>query len=115
MCNCNMQVPSRWEGPGRFKNPSSGVLPTSLGGRMHGWLPGLCHFREIRPGGRSRKSSKRVRTRQPEVHDGKDPVGLKIRAPESCLPTPLADGCTAGFRSEEHTSELQSRGHLVCR
>src|SRR5690625_5936260 len=27
------------------------------------------------------------------------------------------DGCKPfkGFRSEEHTSELQSRGHLVCR
>src|SRR5690625_1838246 len=24
-------------------------------------------------------------------------------------------GLLAGFRSEEHTSELQSRGHLVCR
>src|SRR5690625_5542437 len=23
--------------------------------------------------------------------------------------------CRAGLRSEEHTSELQSRGHLVCR
>src|SRR5207253_10612154 len=23
--------------------------------------------------------------------------------------------CVAGIRSEEHTSELQSRGHLVCR
>src|SRR5439155_11652688 len=23
--------------------------------------------------------------------------------------------CWRGFRSEEHTSELQSRGHLVCR
>gem|GEM_PF-5131999 len=32
--------------PDRFKNLSSGILPTSaLGGRMHGWLPGLCHFR----------------------------------------------------------------------
>src|SRR5690625_5832506 len=31
---------------------------------------------------------------------------------------PLATGVTEkfnGFRSEEHTSELQSRGHLVCR
>src|SRR5690625_5952458 len=27
----------------------------------------------------------------------------------------LGDACTAGIRSEEHTSELQSRGHLVCR
>src|SRR5207253_11350120 len=24
-------------------------------------------------------------------------------------------GCPTGARSEEHTSELQSRGHLVCR
>src|SRR5207253_10963117 len=24
-------------------------------------------------------------------------------------------GCSPGSRSEEHTSELQSRGHLVCR
>src|SRR5690625_6878429 len=91
---------SRWEGPGRFKNPSSGVLPTyALGGRMHGWLPGLCHFRGIRPGGRSRKSSKRVRTRQPEVYDGKDPRGLKTRAPKTCLHTPLADRCIADFRA----------------
>src|SRR5437870_10967925 len=26
-----------------------------------------------------------------------------------------AHGSTGGYRSEEHTSELQSRGHLVCR
>src|SRR2546429_7094853 len=28
---------------------------------------------------------------------------------------PLAPGCRSGGRSEEHTSELQSRLHLVCR
>src|SRR2546429_5063934 len=28
---------------------------------------------------------------------------------------PLKDGVIADFRSEEHTSELQSRLHLVCR
>src|SRR5439155_19336048 len=28
---------------------------------------------------------------------------------------PLLDSCAARRRSEEHTSELQSRGHLVCR
>src|SRR3989442_9654506 len=28
---------------------------------------------------------------------------------------PLANGLLAGKRSEEHTSELQSRPHLVCR
>src|SRR5690625_6949995 len=26
-----------------------------------------------------------------------------------------ASSCVVGLRSEEHTSELQSRGHLVCR
>src|SRR5690625_5776349 len=28
---------------------------------------------------------------------------------------PVADGSQKLLRSEEHTSELQSRGHLVCR
>src|SRR3989442_65243 len=28
---------------------------------------------------------------------------------------PIADDIRTGFRSEEHTSELQSRPHLVCR
>src|SRR5690625_6628100 len=32
----------------------------------------------------------------------------------SFIPVPLICGDT-GLRSEEHTSELQSRGHLVCR
>src|SRR5690625_5475869 len=27
----------------------------------------------------------------------------------------ISDGLAADLRSEEHTSELQSRGHLVCR
>src|SRR5690625_6451186 len=49
-----------------------------------------------------------------------------LRAPArpapTCLcrytPTPFATGACAAarfMRSEEHTSELQSRGHLVCR
>src|SRR5439155_17183117 len=37
---------------------------------------------------------------------GYDPARARARAP--------ADRAAAG-RSEEHTSELQSRGHLVCR
>src|SRR6266702_6968709 len=40
-----------------------------------------------------------------------DPIGT-IRV--SC-PTGLAQYALARIRSEEHTSELQSRGHLVCR
>src|SRR5437660_12566541 len=61
--------------------------------------------------------------------------GVKLRvvilAPRAATPLPIllqrtpynADGATGlarrakalGLRSEEHTSELQSRGHLVCR
>src|SRR5437870_4649585 len=35
-------------------------------------------------------------------------------APKLCPTTPMRLGSISG-RSEEHTSELQSRGHLVCR
>src|SRR5690625_5754991 len=35
--------------------------------------------------------------------------------PERTRPGPLGEGGRAWARSEEHTSELQSRGHLVCR
>src|SRR5690625_6194333 len=31
------------------------------------------------------------------------------------IPAKTAEGYITSFRSEEHTSELQSRGHLVCR
>src|SRR5690625_441618 len=34
---------------------------------------------------------------------------------EETLFTPLREGKLLGTRSEEHTSELQSRGHIVCR
>src|SRR5207253_9957479 len=38
------------------------------------------------------------------------------RASTSPLRSPCPNGCEgADWRSEEHTSELQSRGHLVCR
>src|SRR5690625_6427045 len=37
-------------------------------------------------------------------------------APIDNTPNPFADGVRSyALRSEEHTSELQSRGHLVCR
>src|SRR5207253_10972148 len=39
---------------------------------------------------------------------------VKSRAGTVILPGWLTTGCIA-IRSEEHTSELQSRGHLVCR
>src|SRR3989442_3314802 len=36
----------------------------------------------------------------------------RIHSDAACL---SAGGCVAYYRSEEHTSELQSRPHLVCR
>src|SRR2546430_8862301 len=32
-----------------------------------------------------------------------------------CAKSPSASICSPGFRSEEHTSELQSQSNLVCR
>src|SRR5690625_6475331 len=49
------------------------------------------------------------------------PTATKRETPGSCMVTPinLSAACMAillcVIRSEEHTSELQSRGHLVCR
>src|SRR5690625_3181258 len=40
--------------------------------------------------------------------------GVDVDA-EQAPPTLIGRGLWAGPRSEEHTSELQSRGHLVCR
>src|SRR5207253_3630333 len=41
--------------------------------------------------------------------------GCRRGAKQSTMRTYLPDAIAAGGRSEEHTSELQSRGHLVCR
>src|SRR5207253_8618491 len=42
--------------------------------------------------------------------------GLSLSPPRpSSLRSPATQKCGSGDRSEEHTSELQSRGHLVCR
>src|SRR5690625_6334761 len=38
-----------------------------------------------------------------------------VTAQTSARPTLVFDEVDVGIRSEEHTSELQSRGHLVCR
>src|SRR3712207_9429305 len=52
---------------------------------------------------------------------GENPAPLRLRAgPEPSVPntehrTPNADPQGRGARSEEHTSELQSRQYVVCR
>src|SRR5690625_6693524 len=38
-----------------------------------------------------------------------------VSAPPSAVPPPSSPSSPPRERSEEHTSELQSRGHLVCR
>src|SRR5439155_26788180 len=48
------------------------------------------------------------------------PAAVTVAVPASVPPPGFAPSATvtlplAGTRSEEHTSELQSRGHLVCR
>src|SRR5207253_2478507 len=51
----------------------------------------------------------------PLVFIGKEPPGA-VRWPETnAPPSPSLQKPSASRRSEEHTSELQSRGHLVCR
>src|SRR5689334_24093327 len=45
------------------------------------------------------------------VFGRKGPTGLPRRS-TSCVPSPVSTRCG---RSEEHTSELQSQFHLVCR
>src|SRR6266702_6876490 len=46
------------------------------------------------------------------------PYTTLFRSPAGCChvsATPVDSGAAPSERSEEHTSELQSRGHLVCR
>src|SRR5437870_9534038 len=92
--------------------------------------------RTVKRGGH-RSGSARLSTRQPvsaDVNRGgsriapiKDDHGLALAPKRTCalaagkigdtglaLPPALMRG-TKAPRSEEHTSELQSRGHLVCR
>src|SRR5690625_3778496 len=46
----------------------------------------------------------------PMVQDSQDPYGTAYT-----ISVDADRGITTGIRSEEHTSELQSRGQLVCR
>src|SRR5215510_612349 len=47
--------------------------------------------------------------------DYQERVGGPYEAPSLTLPLILGTDIFGRSRSEEHTSELQSRGHLVCR
>src|SRR5215204_7154950 len=43
------------------------------------------------------------------------PYTTLFRSPSRSSPPPSGRGCRCGWRSEEHTSELQSHSDLVCR
>src|SRR5690625_6473778 len=70
-------------------------------------------------GGRLRSSGVNSFSRNPGVRSS---VATKRSTSTTSIPTPMitgasldGDGLGQVPRSEEHTSELQSRGHLVCR
>src|SRR3989442_11797567 len=56
-------------------------------------------------------SPKRLEPSRPHQAEGRQ----LAHAPDVDGPRPDAAGWAPGVRSEEHTSELQSRPHLVCR
>src|SRR5690625_5660445 len=49
------------------------------------------------------------------VRQGRTPYAKVNRSPSQALSITLYEYAALRLRSEEHTSELQSRGHLVCR
>src|SRR5687768_14779745 len=49
------------------------------------------------------------------AHDGAAGAGAGVSRRSACVDGSIARGWHRGRRSEEHTSELQSRLHLVCR
>src|SRR2546422_8282917 len=53
--------------------------------------------------------------RSPELLDGLRPGARDVLVAAAQRPTTLHRQVGLGARSEEHTSELQSRLHLVCR
>src|SRR5439155_7684896 len=95
--------------------PSSTLFPYTTLFRSHPLLssPSLGHPLPL----------KRERTSRPSPHPdtaqtpasskpGSAPPAGTCQPPPPPAPNPPAE---VGKRSEEHTSELQSRGHLVCR
>src|SRR3712207_6910678 len=76
-------------------------------------------FRSVDQGEGSR--GRAAETRRQEEGQGQGPLDLHApvlrhdRRRPAARPVPRDHGAAAGERSEEHTSELQSRQYLVCR
>src|SRR5690625_6888167 len=91
----------------------------------------LCHLPEERSALWLLPAGSRLFVAVPRLHPGGDALLVFFDLPEGRLGLKPVDEEAAGFeggipvwagggdqhdpRSEEHTSELQSRGHLVCR
>src|SRR5690625_5581576 len=89
-----------------------------LGCTTHGWRPISV---KIQPKLEARKGigSATRHSRENQVESGTLPLRSShrpatARAAEK-TPSPIISRKLQNARSEEHTSELQSRGHLVCR
>src|SRR2546422_5110900 len=60
-------------------------------------------------------SARSCSSHSPRVAIFSEMTNVTLSRPRSAKPPRSAPSVSAGFRSEEHTSELQSRLHLVCR
>src|SRR3712207_9028174 len=84
---------------------------------LHDALPIYRNQRECRAQSLEKPAQKRVRSCAPRqilllMRSDADVEDQRSRHPAQCQPEHAAD---VGARSEEHTSELQSRQYLVCR
>src|SRR5205823_14422577 len=90
---------------------------------LHDALPIWSWYRDCAGVGRFglpcdlRESPSMARNRQPGAPDTRSPQDLcrSGRAGSDCRPAAPEMRCWSPFRSEEHTSELQSLAYLVCR
>src|SRR5207253_8841240 len=98
--------------------------PALHGLSLHDALP-ICGPDLCGLGRRYRRPRRRLLRRRPGRHgghgeavNGADVVLMTAQGSTVTAvtkPTTVVTKTVAGTRSEEHTSELQSRGHLVCR
>src|SRR5207253_10691129 len=72
--------------------------------------PALSRHLNLPPGLRQQRGRRCGTSSRRGCHGGEENVGWRAGEPVGPEPEPIA-----APRSEEHTSELQSRGHLVCR
>src|SRR5690625_5556219 len=84
--------------------------------RPAAYPPAQPSARSIAPAPSPTAPSAAYASRSPTPHPRKNPAPpLALAGPLTAPPKLQCARVTRQIRSEEHTSELQSRGHLVCR